>query len=264
MGKLTKILSATRRWLPRRRRRFWRYVSPHRRGVGLLVLALLLAVVYAYWYATNDRRVRKLAGDYLSEVTGGVVRIEHASFSLFGPVELKGVSVQVPGEAAPEPFFRASTVLLRHRPWGLFVNGHLEPTEIVCMSPVVTLEHDVRTDSYNASRLFAAARRPTTPEGGAQASVRVRDGRLRVVEKDGRLRQTVSETAVEMSMVPLGEDAYEIRFEQSGAVGTDATRGTIELDARTGEVRSISGVVPIPTLEKALPRKYAQLRARYD
>ncbi|MFP3937270.1 MAG: hypothetical protein ACLFVW_02930, partial [Phycisphaerae bacterium] len=257
------ILSATRRWLPRRRRRFWRYVSPHRRGVGLLILAVLLLVVYTYWYATNDRRVRKLATEYLSEVTGGVVRVERASFSLFGPVELRGVSVQVPGAEAPEPFFRASTVLLRHRPWGLFVDGQLEPTEIVCMSPVVNLEHDVRTDSYNASRLFAAARRPSRPAGSSLTGVRIRDGRLRVVEKDGRLRQTISETAVEVSMVPRGEDAYEIRFEQRGS-GEEATRGTLELDATTGDVRSISGVVPIPTLEKALPRKYAQLRTRYD
>lgn len=264
MGKAKQLLSSARRWLPRRRRRFWRYVSPHRRGVGLLVLALLLAVVYAYWFATNDRRVRNLAKEYLSEVTGGVVRIERASFSMFGPVELKGVSVYVPGDDSPEPFLSASTVLLRHRPWGLFVNGRLVPTEIVCMSPVVTLEHDVRTNSYNASQLIAAARRPEASPGDSMASFRIRDGRLRVVERDGRLRQTVSETAVEMSIVPTAEKTYEIRFEQRPGGAAEATRGTVELDASTGEVRSISGVVPIPTLEKALPRKYAQLRARYD
>ncbi len=261
---MKRALLAIRRWLPRRRRRFWRYVSPRRRGVGLLVLALLLAVVYAYWFATNDRRVRQFATDYLSEVTGGVVRIEGASFSFFGPIELTGVSVYAPDDDSPDPVFRASQVLLWHRPWGLFVHGGLQPTEIVCISPVVTLEHDIRTGSYNASRLLAAAPRPDSPAPSSLTAIRVREGLLRMVEKDGDLRQTVGQVNVELSVLPTGGSVYEVRFEQLPAGSTEAIRGSMELDVAAGEVRSVSGVLPLTTLEKALPRKYAQLRARYD
>jgi hypothetical protein len=233
--------------------------------MGLLILALLLAVVYAYWYATNDRRVRRLATAYLSDLTGGVVRVEGADFNLFGAVELKGVSVSVPGDTSPEPFFRAPTVLLRHRPWALFVRGHLVPTEIVCMEPVVTLEHDVRTDTLNVSRLFAAARRPDgTVPGGELATIRFRQGRLGRIERHGRLRHALEPTLVEMSMVPLDETTYRVRFEQRLKGSQQSTQGVLELDVTTGEVRVVSGVLPLPTLEKALPLKYAQLRARYN
>ena len=47
--------------LPRRRRRFWRYVSPSRRGAGVVILAMLISLAYGYWYMTNDRRVAKQA-----------------------------------------------------------------------------------------------------------------------------------------------------------------------------------------------------------
>ena len=130
------------RWLrerlPRRPRRYWRYVSPQRRGVALLILALLLTVVYGYWYFTNDFRTRRQARRYLRDITGARVSINRASFSLFGDIRLEGVRLDIPGGEGIEPFFSAGSVILKHRSWSVFFGGSIKPTEIVSLDAEVT------------------------------------------------------------------------------------------------------------------------------
>ena len=148
-----------RQRLPRRPRRYWRYVSPQRRGVALLVLALLLAAVYGYWYLTNDSRIRRQARRYLKDITGARVSIDRASFSLFGDIRLRGVRLDVPGEGRVEPFFSAGSVVLKHRSWSVFFGGRIKPTEIVSVDAEVT-------DSP-ATRAFMQARSAGASGGGA-------------------------------------------------------------------------------------------------
>ncbi|MDP6546742.1 MAG: hypothetical protein QGH60_22435 [Phycisphaerae bacterium] len=148
-----------RQRLPRRPRRYWRYVSPQRRGVALLILALLLTAVYGYWYLTNDSRIRRQARRYLRDMTGARVSIDRASFSLFGDIRLEGVRLEIPGGQGVEPFFSARSVAMRHRSWSVFFGGSIKPTEIVSVDAEVT-------DSPE-TRAFMRARSPTSLGGEA-------------------------------------------------------------------------------------------------
>jgi len=252
--------------LPRRRRRFWRYVSPRRRGLGVTLLAILLATVYGYWYMTNDRRIRRQAERYLRNLTGGRVRVAEADFRLFSGIELRGVSVDVPDTTSPEHFFRAKTVILRHHPWGLFVRGRLEPTEIVCLEPVVTIVHDMQTGTSNAARLLAVARQrykaPSLARQEQMPLIRVRDALLRTVQKQAEVHRVIGLKKWNLSMAPRGEGTYLITFEEQRIEARAVIQGSLTLDVATGRIRHI-GQVPIISLHETLPAEYKQWLDRY-
>ena len=124
---------------PKRRRRMWKYVSPKRQKFGLVVLAILISLVYAEWYFTNDIRIRNEAEKALERLIAADVEIDHASFSIFEGVHLRGVRVRIIGDDSPYNFVTARRVVLKHNPWGLLLRGRLEPTDIVCIDPVVTV-----------------------------------------------------------------------------------------------------------------------------
>jgi hypothetical protein len=139
---------------PRRRLRSWRYVSPRRRGAGVVVLFALACGLYAYFSLTNDRVIRQQAQAYLAELTGGDWRVHGAHFSLFGGlgaqsvggIELKGVELRVPGQA--QPFFSADVVHLRHQSWDLLVRQRLDVREIHCEGAAVRLTYDEANDVW--------------------------------------------------------------------------------------------------------------------
>ena len=171
----------------------------------------------------------------------------------------------VPGEPAAEPFLRAKTVLFRHKPWALLWLGRLEPEEVICLQPVVTLEHDAQQDRYNFQRFFPASG-PSSPREVASAlpPIHVRQGRLRWVDVDHGLRIPFDEMPVTLSMTATQEGNYLITFEEQHEGGQPAIAGRLSLDLRTGQARLLEGTVPIPNLDKALPGKYRQWRQRYD
>jgi len=74
--------------------------------VGVVVLALLIGLVYGYWYLTNDRRIRAEAQQYLHELTGAEVRVDRARFSLFGGIRLHGVRLVAPATRRRSRSFR--------------------------------------------------------------------------------------------------------------------------------------------------------------
>jgi hypothetical protein len=253
--------------LPRRRRRLWRYVSLRRRGAVLLLLALLVVAAWVYWSLTNDDRVRRQARSYLRWLCGGKVEIGRGHFSLLQGIELSDVRIHVPGSLSPEPFLRAKKVILRHGPWRMFVTGKLQPTEVVCLEPVVTLEYDVQANRYNFQAFFtgpgSAAR-----WGGAWPPfrlpfIRVRQGSLRWVDVDDRLRMPFEPLPVALSMIPKGNTEYLVTFEEQRHGQEAAISGKFALNVQTGAVRILYGAAPIPNLDKALPGKYRQWRQRY-
>ena len=260
-------LQTIRQRFPIRRRRLWRYVSPRRRGVGLLVLAFLLLGLYGYWRLTNDHRIRHQAETYLHQLTGGRVRVGGAHFSFFGGIELQNVRMYVPGDSSPDPFFAAPKVLLRHYPWGLFVNGRLEPVEVVCAEPVVTLERDTATDTFTIQKLFAMAQRPAKEPARAQPPrlpvITFLSAHLRHTEATAQLRQVLSEEKLDISMVPREGGLYTITLEQQRSDGQASISGSIVLNLATGE-RKIFGRIPLQGLDGALPAKYSQWRKLYD
>jgi hypothetical protein len=261
---MDRLLQAYRRIFPRRRR-LWRYVSPSRRGISLAILALLVVAAYGYGRMTQDDRVRRLARSYLRDLTGGRVQIGRAHFDLFSGVRLSDVRVYTPGELSAEPFLRAKTVILRYKPAAMLFGGAIQPAEVICVEPVVTLEYDVQKDRYNFQRFFpaGAALAAQTGANAALPPIRVRQGRLRWVDVDHGLRVPFEEMPITLSMTPGQPGEYLITFEEQHEGGAPAIAGSLSLDVRTGQARPRSGTVPIPHLDKALPGKYRQWRQRY-
>jgi hypothetical protein len=249
--------------LRRRRRRLWRYVSPRRRGRALLLLAALLAGVYAYWYFTNDARVRRLAEDYLRDLTGGDVRIGSAEFSLFGRLELEDVTVRVPGDNSPYPLLRAPKVVLSHRP-GALLSGRLQPTEIVCIDPAVAVEYYGETgEANNLAALARLSRQSRGREGEAVGeppplpTIRVSNCVLRSYR--GPARRPLGEMTVGMSLVPAGEGSYRVVVEEEGT-GEAGRRLLAELMYNVAKGEPTGGEVSGEILDvaRALPPEYAE------
>ena len=259
LGAVRKWLRPLRGQLPRRRRRLWRYVSPQRRGAGLFALALLVTCVYGYWSLTNDWQIRKQAEGYLRDLTGGDVKIGRGSFRLFGGVVLEDVRLYIPDEVSKQPFFRAKTVLLRHSPLSLLVQRRLQPTEVICIEPTVTLEMDPNTKTTNIEAMLALARgRRGSGAGGGTVlpPIRVRQGRLRVVDKDNpQMEYEEYSRSLTVFMAPSEEDrdTYRVKFE-----GVESVRkGALSFNVATGDVSGIEGDVPnIESITFALPPKY--------
>ncbi|MHC4983266.1 MAG: hypothetical protein ACYTF6_08885, partial [Planctomycetota bacterium] len=243
-----------RRLFLRRQRRFWRYVSPKRRGAVLVLLALLSGAVYGYWYQTNARHVRRLAEAYLRDLTGADVTVGGARFSLFGKIVLTNVAVRVPGDNSPDPLFRASRVLLAHRPWDTLFSRQLSAKEIICFEPVVTVEYYTqRGDRSNVAKFEELARMQRGPPGEAGVPglppIRVRRCTLQAfTHVGGRSRQ--GQEAVEVSLLPEKEGAWpELSDEQTGAglqfrclydpASGKATRWTL-----AGPIRKIASILP--------------------
>ncbi|HAU36304.1 MAG TPA: hypothetical protein DCX07_01120 [Phycisphaerales bacterium] len=258
MGTFVKAL---RRLLPRRQKRFWRYVSPQRHGAGALVLALLLLLFYGYWYLTNDRRIRREAQKYLSDLTGAKVKIDSARFSLFGGIRLGGVKVFVPGEDPQHPFFRAGSVLLRHRPWGLLTTGKVQPTDILCDDTAVRIAIDTRDEAGSTGRLLVESRRRGFTGAELEANlplIRVRNCRLDIAYVGPDAREV--ELNLDIALVPDPAGKYVIRYEEPRARQGGAIRGEVLVDLQTGQFSYEGQWALRPGL---LPEKYDQWLKRY-
>ena len=268
---MTSLSEAFWRRLPLRRRRSWRYISPRRHGVGVTILALLVGLLYAYVYLTNDARIRRHAKRYLRQFSGGQVVLAGARFRLFGGIELTGVKAYVPGQTYPEPFFSASKVVLRHRPWSLFTRGRLQPTEIVCVEPTVFLVKDMDTNRWNLSALMDRLRsRGPSVRSDAAASlprITVLRGALLVVQQEKRLRLPGEKITVGMSLVPVGPNSYRVQYEETlvpgrRLLGRHRMWGVAELRlAGPVSFRLVEGRSPIE-LVSVLPQ-YRKWRDRY-
>lgn len=239
----------------------------------MLLLVALLGLIYGYWHLTNDRRVRQQAEAYLHDLTGGPVRVGHARFSLFGGIELQNVRLFVPGDDSPEPYLSAPKVILRHYPWGLFLTGSLQPTELIVPGATITLEYKIQdpaTGDYTMplQKMFMMAQGPSSAGGqgggGALPLVVFRGCRLRAVQSFAGLRQPLGEETVNISMVPRGPSLYTITFEQEHGDSHQATiHGSLSLNLATGE-RLPAGTLPLQGLDAALPMKYRHWRQLYS
>ena len=249
-----------RRYLPRRRRRLWRYVSGRRRRIGLGAFAFLVLLAYGYWSVTNDARTQEQVAGYLSRLTGGQVKIDHARFSLFGGIRVRNLRLFLEDDDEV-PYFQAPQVLLSHRPSGL-LRGRIEPTEIVCVRPRVRLVEDVLTKKLNVEKMFPLARHAGGLGSGARLpAIRLREGKLEYLDLvDGQLMQVGGGPlpwAVTLLPGPEGK-AYQLSFaSQEGAIS-----GTGVIDTGTGATH-ISGSIGLKGLDKALPRKYRKWKQHY-
>ncbi len=253
--------------MPRKRRKSWRYVSPQRRGAGVIALALLALLTYAYWYQTNDAEVRRKTEAYLRQLTGLRVSIDKAHFQLFGDIELERVRLYVPQSGSPDPIFRAGKVLMRHQPWDLLVSGRVRPAEITCVEPVMTLEYDAETGSLSLRKLMEMVRRRKLfhmKGDGVLPTIIARDGKLSIVDVEAGVRRYVDELPIELTMIPQGRDAYIISFQETAPDGRSVMGGQLKVDLREGRISQESGDFLLERLGRTLPHRYRQWRDRYQ
>lgn len=259
-----KVLRAIREHLPRRRRRFWRYVSPHRRGAGLLLLALLVTLVYGYWYMTYPGRVRELAQSYLSQLVGGTARVDKAVFRVFGGIELDGVRVYLPGDdqGAAKPVFEAKQVVLHHNPEALAFSGRLDVTRIACSGGRLRLTWDQQTQRLDLLGALEARPKPKSDWGDvpfAPPEVVVWGAEVELYNRKGGRQTHRGTIQVNVSAMPLESDPneYVVRLESPGAQqiaerqGRDANAlarrsepifGELRVNLQTGSVVSRTGL----------------------
>ncbi len=248
-----------RSWLPRRRERHWRYVSPHRRSAGVVLLGLLAVGVAAYWVVPRivNHWTRTEAVAYLRTITGGQVRIKRASFSLFGGIEIGGVRVDAPNSAPGEHLFEADTVILRHRPWSLLTEGRLEFTEIVCPASTVTLGFDAEKGRLSFDELISQIRSPGAPGGDVPKAPLPA-----ITFRNVRLRGLGGDKLLNFQMIPR-DGEYRIVIEEQRAEH-ESIRTTWRLNLATGEVELIEGTVPkITETDTILPEQYSKWRKDY-
>jgi hypothetical protein len=173
--------------------------------VTLLLLALLLTAIYGYWYLTNDARIRRQARRYLKDITGAQVRLDHASFNLFGDIRLDGVQLRVPGDPGADPFFSAKSVILKHNPWSVFFGGRIKPTEVISLDAMVA--------DTPKTRAFLKARAPSRPGRIGPMDlpvIRVDSCRFQRTTVTDGLKRAEEELDLEVNMTPLDQIAYDI------------------------------------------------------
>ncbi len=251
-----------RRFLARRRRRPWRYVSGRRHGVGVAAFSLLVLLAYAYWALTNEARVQAQVVRYLSQLTGGRVKVDHAEFSMFGGIRVRNLRLFLSDEI-DAAFFEAPQVLINHRPSGLMLRSRLEPTEIVCVKPRVRLVQDVRSGQFKLGRLFPLSRRGgALPAQAELPAIRLREGELVFEDLEDGQRLPVAKEPLPwvVTLLPSREGrVYQVSFE--GQEGTIRYSGTI--DTVSGATTFTGQMIGLSNLDKALPRNLRQWRQRY-
>lgn len=256
---MRNLLARLRQHLPQRRRRFWRYVSPRRQGVGLAVLLVLLGLFYGYWYLTNDARIRRMAEDFLRDSTGGVVSVESAQFHLFGGIELRGVRIYTPDGSTTMPAMKAPSLIIRHDPWRLLATGQLYPTEVVCNQPVVNIVY--LEDGTNIwQRMFNARKDKNIRDDGGGGGpmimppVQFRQGMVRFWQKVGQTESNTLDWPLEVTATRTGDMLYEVVFPNGRGLLNMATGQMVRKDFHFPEG------LPL----QSLPPKYRQLLQRYQ
>ncbi|MCK4625240.1 MAG: AsmA-like C-terminal domain-containing protein, partial [Phycisphaerae bacterium] len=223
----------------------------------MFIFTLLVLVTGGYWYLTNDARVQQKVEQYLQRLTGAVVKVESAQFSLFGGIQVSNLQIRAVGSKIP--FFEAPEVFITHRPSALMVRGTLEPTGIVCVGATIRPVLDLQTGKWNLpiinTSIWADGEKRKTPI----VPIHMRNARLEVIEVlDG---QQFRRPGVEMS-VSLLPDLDAGMYNIILADKADAIHGQGTINIVTGQTL-ISGPVTEAWLDKTLPGKYLDWKKRH-
>ena len=259
---MKKLLKALADHFPRRRKRFWRYVSPGRRKISLVGLTILLVATVGYWHMTNSQRIRTRAEKYLRDLTGCHVSIRDAKFRMFGQVELSGVSVNLDIDGRRKPFFSARTVILRHSPAGLLFKGNFEPTDVICISPVVTLHHDSQGGRglYSWARYLKGA---GSVWEGLMPNISIRSGQMSFVDAETDIQIFLARD-VDVTMQPFRRYKYDVAFQGRSGQDNRQIWGRFDVNLETGKVEFKEGSLHIQSFDEALPQKFRTWRQRYQ
>lgn len=241
-----------------RRSRQRRFISPLRRRLWTVVLVLLLAALGGYWYLTSDARIRAIIEAELTRRLGRTVRVADASFSLFGPVEIHGLEIPSEEPGRP-PDLTVRTIVIDHRPAAL-LRGGFEPTRILCLEPVGTLDVDLASP---AATRPADAEKKKPPKASLLEfdlpPIVVREGKLRVVYRDGQRHVETIETSLSAVLKPLSGKKYGLGVEAGLAGGRGVSASAVV--SLAGGLERLS--VPVEFVTSLLPPEVRRNVAEY-
>ena len=247
------------------RRRNWKYISPRRQGRGVAMLAILLGMMYGYWYLTNDRQIRTQAEKYLERLTGGQADRQGA-LQLLRRDRAHQRSPDGRGAAGrrPAPVFEAKSVLLRHHPWTIFLKWKLQPTEITCQESSLTLDRSLMSGDKLAGITPAHEEGAQPPEVADMPPISFRGGQLRLT--NSREGKVVDEdiSKVDILLKPHDPGVYQIQFEKQPTAGEEAIRGELLFDMMSGKITVVSGGGWITNIQNVLPQDEQKWIDRYS
>ncbi|QNN21633.1 hypothetical protein HED60_04875 [Planctomycetales bacterium ZRK34] len=163
----------------RRKHLHGRFHRPHRmRFWGAAILVVLASIVAgAYWYISRPHRVAMYAGQLLEAMTGAEAHIDSATFSLDGTIDLRGLTLNVPGmEGRGSELFRAEQTLLRIDPVAL-LQGKFEAQQMMLFKPVLSLT-EIGEDEFNYELLRKVKRVKPQDEMPRLPRIYLREGRV--------------------------------------------------------------------------------------
>ncbi|MDP9174815.1 MAG: hypothetical protein M3O30_13260 [Planctomycetota bacterium] len=225
-----------RTWRPRHPLR--PRLSSGRRHCMLVLLTLLCTIIFGYSWLTNSKRVRAMAGSYLSDLLGGDVTIGQASLSIFEGLRLDDVTLRIDeSDRADSTILHAQTFLIRYNPYEL-LTGKLTATQIVAIEPTVMLVEDPVAQQWNYSRLWnrqREARRKKTnrPEGPlALPQIILRDATVQYIELIDGKPKSMGWYTIGGTFTPDDEpDRYDFELQSRGreAMGP-SVKGTLRMN----------------------------------
>ena len=240
-----------------------RPVSRWRRVAAAVLLAGLLAGVWAYYRFTDEERLRRYAQAWLQDFSGGEAHIDQVRFDPFKGLHLVGVTVAAPASAHFDPgdeslagrsVFHAATVFLRLRLPSV-LTGRLVVPEIVAEDPELTLTRRLSDGKWNWETLFFRRKRRSAAGPIQLPVVRLRNVELRTERLDerGRIRGEAQKIWIEAAPKADKPECYDVEvtklYGEGG--GQPMTRETSRL-AINMRTMAVAGSLPSVALHDLL------------
>lgn len=201
------------------------------RRLGMLVLLIFFCTLIAgYIYITDTTRVRTMAENYLSSLTGGHVEVKSASLSIFEGLRLDTVRVLVDNPEAPQAhddstLFTAGMILIKYDP-RVLLTGRLEANQIVAIDPHVHLTENVDTGRWNYQRMVRPPPPTTEPsiatKPPALPEILLRNAQVEYSEIRGGRQQSLGSLAIEGRLTPSEDDEQYLFELQSRGFASEA------------------------------------------
>src|SRR5690242_5650445 len=135
--------------------------SRSRRVLMMVLFLFLCALITGYLYITDQDRVRAMAENYLSQLSGGNIKVGGATLSIFEGLRLRDVKILVDEDTQPDSVLFSAQEF--HIKYGLreLLFGRLESSQILAINPHVYLSENQDTGKWNYQRMVV--RKTTRP-----------------------------------------------------------------------------------------------------
>jgi hypothetical protein len=198
----------------------------HTRRVATIAMMLVLwSALGAYFYFTNESRLRQIAADSLGALVGGHVSIGSARLSIFDGLELKDVRLSATGpDGNLIPLLDAGSVSVGCNLRDL-LTGRLAATQIIVADPHVRLSENIDNGQWNYQFLGQQqwpSSRPTGSVFSGFPEVLLRDAQVDYLEVRNGVSSRVGWMAVDGRFGPLDATSshprkYEFTFQSRGS-----------------------------------------------